>query len=114
MFRFLRRSLAAASLLLLLATVALWVRGYWVGDEILLTTYSAVPIATPDPYGIVSEDKDGEPLEDCELRKEQEARALAQRRANCRYGASVARGGAYLNWVVCDLTAYPQAPNLDY
>src|SRR4051794_31862428 len=50
MLRLLRRSLAAASLVLLLATVALWLRGQWRGDELFFTTYAVVPASTPDPY----------------------------------------------------------------
>lgn len=86
MLRLLRRSIAAASFLLLLATVALWVRGYWHSDGLFFQSYAVVPASTPDPHEIDESFfyKD-ERLEDREVRKEQEARAHSQRRTNSDY-----------------------------
>lgn len=105
MFRLLSQSVAAGSLVLLLATAGLWARGYWVGDEIFLTTYTAVRPDVPDPY--LFEDDSGysgeRPL-DREARKEREARDRSRRRANCLYWVCAARGGICLTWVISDLS----------
>ena len=113
MLRLVRRSLAAASLLLLLATVAVWVRGYWRGDEVSFTTYAVVPESTPDPGTTnKSHNENSERAEDREVRKEQEARAHSQRRTNCYYEMSLAKGGVYLSCNLYEISHHTAEPEL--
>jgi hypothetical protein len=115
MLRCLRRSLAAASFLLLLATVALWLRGCRHGDELLFTSYAVVPASTPDPYKTnESYYENFERPEDREVRKEREARAHVQRRTNCDYEISLAQGGVYLSWNLYDIKYDPRPPVLEW
>src|SRR4051794_30401300 len=104
MLRLLRRSVAAASFLLLLATVALWVRSYWRGDEFSLTTYAIVPDSTPDPDRTSESYYRGELPEEREVRKEREARDRAQRRTNGDYRLNLAKGSVHLYRNLYDFT----------
>jgi hypothetical protein len=115
MFRLIRRSLAAASFLLLLATVALWVRGYWRGDELFFRTYAVVPASSPNPYQTnESYYENSERPEDRAVRNEREARYHLERRTNCDYEISLAKGGVYLSRNRYDIRNYPVEAALDW
>jgi hypothetical protein len=113
MVRLCRRSFAAASFVLLLATVAIWIRGYWRDDELLFRTYTIVPASTPNPYNTDDFYRDERP-EDHEVRKEREARSDSERRTNCEYWISLAKGGVHLSRCVYDVRHYVKPPELKW
>lgn len=111
MLRLLRQSLAAVSLILLLASIGLWVRGYGHGDNLGFCWYRPVPLWVPNPFPVdESYYATFERPEDREVRKEREARARPRRRTNCMLRVNLEGGGVHISWERYDVRRYGSAP----